>query len=105
MLIKERQTMPQTIILQTRTLCPKFQSWMISIIAAVVRMTWCSKVVHATRVIRSTIMVYSTSLIILGKELLHFPISLLRANAEFEVFLGDRVPVLVNGQPELTSLT
>lgn len=54
--------------------------------------------VHASRIFGSTVVIYGTSLIILGKELLHFPIPLFCAYAEFEIFLSDGVPVLVMGQ-------
>ncbi len=54
--------------------------------------------VRAGRILGSTIMIYGTSLIILGKELLHFPIPLFCAYAEFKILFGDGVPVLVRGQ-------
>lgn len=54
--------------------------------------------VHACRILGSTVVIYGTSLIIFGKELLHFPIPLFCAYAEFKIFFGDRVPVLVKGQ-------
>lgn len=54
--------------------------------------------VYAGRILGATVVIYSTLLVILGKELLHFPIPLLGAYAEFKVLFGDGVPVLVSRQ-------
>ncbi len=61
-------------------------------------MTRCGKMVYAGRILGATVVIYSTLLVILGKELLHFPIPLLGAYAEFKVLFGDGVPVLVSRQ-------
>ncbi len=50
-------------------------------------------VIHAAGIIR--ILVDGAPVPVFGQELLHFPIVLLGSYREFEVFLRDRIPVLV----------
>lgn len=41
------------------------------------------------------VLVDSSSAVVFGKEFFDFPIVLLRANGEFEIFAGYRIPVLL----------
>ena len=60
-----------------------------------------SQVIHTTCVFRITVLVYSSSLIIFGKELFDFPIPLLCTDAKFKIFFGDGIPILQEGEPEV----
>lgn len=98
----KRQTMP---MLSKTNLIAMFMDSIIgfkSSVATIVRMTRCSNIVHATCILGSAILIYGPSLIILRKELLHFPVSLFCAHAEFKILFGDGVPILFRGQQRRT---
>ena len=50
--------------------------------------------VGAACILRNTIMINGTPSVIFREELFDFPISLLRADAKLEIFLGNGIPVL-----------
>ena len=50
--------------------------------------------VRAACILRNTIVINGTSSVIFREELFDFPISLLRADTEFEIFLGNGIPIL-----------
>lgn len=50
--------------------------------------------VRAACVLGSTVVIDGSPSVIFRKELFDFPIALLRSDAEFEIFLGNGVPVL-----------
>lgn len=60
-------------------------------LAAIVRI---AEGVRATCILRSAVVIDGSPSVIFRKELLDFPIALLRADAEFKIFLGNGVPVL-----------
>lgn len=50
--------------------------------------------VHAAGVFRVSILIHSSSAIFVGEEFLDFPVALFRPNTKFQIFFGNRVPVL-----------
>lgn len=58
------------------------------------RGAWRGLVVHTAGVLGVAVVVDGASAVVFGEELLDFPIALFGADAEFEVFAGDGVPVL-----------
>lgn len=62
--------------------------------ATVMRCARRGLVVHAASILRVTVMIDGGAAVFFGEELFDFPIALFGANAEFEVFAGNGVPVL-----------
>lgn len=58
------------------------------------RGAWRGLVVHTAGVLGVAVVVDGASAVVFGEELLDFPVALFGADAEFEVFAGDGVPVL-----------
>ncbi len=58
------------------------------------RGAWRGLVVHAAGVLGVAVVVDGASAVVFGEEFFDFPIALFGADAEFEVFAGDGVPVL-----------
>ena len=50
--------------------------------------------IRAACILRNSVMIDGTSSVIFREELFDFPISLFRADTEFEIFFGNGVPVL-----------
>jgi cell shape-determining protein MreD len=53
-------------------------------------------VVHSTRIFG--VLVDSISAVVLGEEFFHFPVVLLGADREFEIFASNGVPILFHNQ-------
>lgn len=61
------------------------------VLAAIVRI---AERVCAACILRSAVVIDSTPSVIFRKELLDFPVALLRTNAKFKIFLRNGIPVL-----------
>ena len=51
-------------------------------------------VINATGVLRVGVEVNGAPSLFFGKKFFDFPVILLDANGKFEIFLGDRIPIL-----------
>lgn len=52
-------------------------------------------VIHAAGILGIAVMIHGPPLVFLGDKFLHLPVALFSANAELEIFLRYRIPVLM----------